>query len=274
MSEIQTKDAKRLLGIIAQAVTKGELLTYWNAAMAMNRTPPRDHARTVAQMCDLLDAAACLAGVPLLALIAVREKSGEINPKAWKKEYGPRRDAIIARSQSYAFGQNDFAAIRSAIDDLGGRGNTKAWQYVQAVYPGDLLFRRLIGEYSIPGSDAINDLGIDSPTRELSQSWSYPRDPKVRDAVLARARGSCEFCGAQGFLKPDGTRYLETHHIIALAAEGADRVTNVIGLCPNDHREAHFGERRALLEEQMITKLATVVSAQLVSQRVKRSIYR
>lgn len=93
-SNIQTKDAKRLLGIIAQAVTNGELLTYRYATLAMNRTPPQDHARTVAQMCDLLDAAACLAGALLLALVAVREKSREINPKAWKKEFGPRRDAI------------------------------------------------------------------------------------------------------------------------------------------------------------------------------------
>jgi hypothetical protein len=263
MAEIQTRDAIRLLSLIIEVVTDGDLLTYSGAALAMQRTPPQDHAKAVAQMCDLLDAAACLAGVPLLALVAVRELSGEINPKAWKKEYGPRRDAIIARSQSYAFGQQDFVAIRSAIDDLGGRGNTKAWQYVQSLYPGDLLFRRLIGEYSIAESDAINDLGIDSPVRELLQSWSYPRDPKVRDAVLARAQGCCEFCGAQGFLKPDGTRYLETHHIIALAAEGADRVTNVIGLCPNDHREAHFGERRNLLEGQMITKLAIVIAAQI-----------
>jgi predicted restriction endonuclease len=77
--------------------------------------------------------------------------------------------------------------------------------------------------------------------------------------VLARAKGSCEFCGALGFLKPDGARCLETHHIIALAAEGADRLTNVIGLCPNDHREAHFGERRQVLEQQMIAKLATII---------------
>jgi predicted restriction endonuclease len=96
-----------------------------------------------------------------------------------------------------------------------------------------------------PGQDAINDLGTDAPVRELSQSWNYPREPRVREAVLARAKDCCEFCGAQGFLKPDGSRSLETHHIIALAAEGADRVSNVIGLCPNDHREAHFGERGA-----------------------------
>jgi 5-methylcytosine-specific restriction endonuclease McrA len=81
----------------------------------------------------------------------------------------------------------------------------------------------------------------------------------VRDAVLARAKGYCEFCGAQGFLKPDGTRYLETHHIIALASDGADRVTNVIGLCPNNHREAHFGERWQVLEEPMIAKLAAII---------------
>jgi hypothetical protein len=144
-------------------------------------------------MCDLLDAAACLAGVPLLALVAVREKSGEINPKAWKKEYGPRRDAIIERSQGYKFSEQDFAAIRSAIDDLGGRGNIKAWQYLQDVYSGDLLFRRLIGEYTIPETDAINDLGADSPIRELSQSWSYLRDPRVRDACWPAPRDAASF---------------------------------------------------------------------------------
>jgi hypothetical protein len=195
----------------------------------------------------------------LLALVAVREKSGEINPKAWKKAYGPRRDAIIKRSQDYSFGPKDFAAIQSAIDDLGGRGNVKAWQYLQDVYSGDLLFRRLIGEYTIPETDAINDLGTDSPERQLSQGWSYPRDPKVRDAVLARAKGCCEYCGVPGFLKPNGNRYLETHHIIALAAEGADRLTNVIALCPNDHREAHFGERRGFLELQMIDRLRILI---------------
>jgi 5-methylcytosine-specific restriction endonuclease McrA len=258
MPNIQTKDAKRLLGIIAKAVNNGKPLTYSGAASEMNRTPPQDHARTVAQMCDLLDAAACWAGVPLLALVAVRAKSGEINPKAWKN---PLRDAIIKRSQGYTFGKRDFAAIRSAIDDLGDRGNRKAWQYVQDFYPGDRFFRRLRGEHTIPEPDAIDDLGIDSPARELSKSWRYPRDPKVRATVLARAKGRCEFCGAQGFLKRDGTRYLETHHIIALADDGADRVTNVIALCPNNHREAHLGKQQEVLEKQMIEKLGTIIVA-------------
>jgi hypothetical protein len=61
--------------------------------------------------------------------------------------------------------------------------------------------------------------------------------------VKLRANGKCEFCGEPGFISTKGTPYLECHHIIALANDGADRMTNVIALCPKDHREAHFGER-------------------------------
>ena len=85
--------------------------------------------------------------------------------------------------------------------------------------------------------------------------WSYARDPKVRDAVLRRAKGQCEYCGQLGFKKPGGTRYLESHHVIALARDGEDRETNVIALCPNDHREAHFGNRGEEIESEMILKL-------------------
>jgi hypothetical protein len=92
-----------------------------------------NHSRAIAQMCDLLDAAACLAGVPLLALVAVREESGEINQKAWKPEYGSRRDAIIKRSLDHCFGDADFKAISSAVDDLGQRGNRAAWKFLAGV---------------------------------------------------------------------------------------------------------------------------------------------
>jgi hypothetical protein len=250
---IQHQDAKKLLRIISAKSWKN--LSYWDAAKAMGRVPPQDNARAIAQMCDLLDAAACLAGVPLFALVAVRDRSGEINPKAWKKEYGPTRDAIIKRSLEHRFSSSDFVSISNALDDLGQRGNRKAWRYVESLYPGDLLFRRLTGNYVDAKSNAIEDLGSDAPERTKSEVWSYPRDPKVRDAVLQRAKGKCEYCGTLGFLKPDGTRYLESHHIIALAKDGADKLTNVIALCPNDHREAHYGKRCEEIEKAMILKL-------------------
>ncbi|WP_342542729.1 HNH endonuclease signature motif containing protein [Paenisporosarcina sp. FSL H8-0542] len=35
--------------------------------------------------------------------------------------------------------------------------------------------------------------------------------------------------------------YLEVHHIKRLADNGEDSVENAIAVCPNCHRELHFG---------------------------------
>lgn len=260
MADIQHQDARRLIRLISSAMANGNQLTYKSAAAALGRTPPSRHGRAVAQMFDLLDAAACLAGVPLLALVKVREDSGEVNQKAFEREYGDRRYAIIQRSENYAFTEADLRRISAGLDDLGDRGNRAAWEFVGDLYPGDLLYRRLTADYTDTTSNAIADLGSDTPDRTRSEVWSYERNVHVRDAVLRRAAGKCEHCGVLGFRKTDGTRYLETHHVIALANDGADRLTNVIALCPNDHREAHFGERAAEFEDEMIARLKVLNS--------------
>jgi 5-methylcytosine-specific restriction endonuclease McrA len=95
---------------------------------------------------------------------------------------------------------------------------------------------------------------------------TYLRDQKVRSAVLLRAAGRCEYCGEEGFLKEDDSRYLETHHVIALANDGADKLTNVIALCPNDHRKAHFSSKRGSIEQEMLVKLKTLNSPKKISQ--------
>jgi 5-methylcytosine-specific restriction endonuclease McrA len=92
---------------------------------------------------------------------------------------------------------------------------------------------------------------------------AYARDPKIREAVKIRAAGKCEYCGQPGFICSDGTAYLECHHIIALANDGQDRMTNVIALCPGDHREAHFGKRRDELEKEMVRKV-------MIAERARR----
>ena len=99
--------------------------------------------------------------------------------------------------------------------------------------------------------DAINDSAGDRPDPRTRTITSYPRDPRVREEVLKRAKGKCEFCGTLGFECEDGGRYLESHHIIRLADDGEDRRTNVIALCPNDHRKAHYGVNRDELEVEM-----------------------
>jgi HNH endonuclease len=107
---------------------------------------------------------------------------------------------------------------------------------------------------------AIEDLdglsGSDVPTRTPYFGERFIRDGKVRAAVLLRAKGRCEHCGTVGFKASSGKNYLETHHIISLAKQGPDTLENVIALCANHHREAHFGEGWEQLETEFKAKLA------------------
>jgi hypothetical protein len=111
-------------------------------------------------------------------------------------------------------------------------------------------------EVSLQNS-AIDDIpfapiGSKAPSRIQTSGSRYQRDEKVRQFVIEQAKGTCEYCREMGFLLQDGNRYLEAHHIIALAKQGPDTVDNVIALCPSDHREAHYGAERVKLENEMV----------------------
>ncbi len=70
----------------------------------------------------------------------------------------------------------------------------------------------------------------------------YKRSPYVVAEVLSRASGKCQSCKSDApFLKEDGTPFLEVHHIEWLSNGGEDSVENAIALCPNCHRQAHYG---------------------------------
>ncbi len=254
MSIVQHQLAHRLLSIIRAAYPTHRLLTYQTAAKELGF--PIKNARAIAQVCDLLDVAAALANIPLLALVAVRAVSGEINPKAWVRDTPAGvREAVIKRSRAHMFTDADFDAIDKALIALEGYGNRTAWTEVKRRIPERQLYQQLSEVPFVPGQDALNDLGSDKPEKELISGTRYARDPQVRKTVEARAKGRCELCDKQGFARPDGTSYLETHHIISLANDGADRITNVIALCAEHHREAHFGASREELEKKMIAKV-------------------
>ncbi|NGP89365.1 HNH endonuclease [Fodinibius halophilus] len=75
-------------------------------------------------------------------------------------------------------------------------------------------------------------------------SKGYRRNPDVIVEVLKRADGECERCEDDApFLRAsDGTPYLEIHHKKPLAEGGNDTVENAMALCPNCHREVHYGQ--------------------------------
>lgn len=76
-------------------------------------------------------------------------------------------------------------------------------------------------------------------------SLAYKRNPDVIAEVLKRANGKCDHCKSDApFLRAkDNSPYLETHHWIPLSEEGEDTVENAGALCPNCHRELHFGKQ-------------------------------
>lgn len=84
----------------------------------------------------------------------------------------------------------------------------------------------------------------DAQRKEVSGTV-FIRSAQVRTSVLQRSEGKCEHCGQFGFETSDGRIFLETHHIVPLSENGIDHVTNVIALCPNHHREAHYGKSKS-----------------------------
>lgn len=84
---------------------------------------------------------------------------------------------------------------------------------------------------------------LTTPPRQEVRATVYTRNPDVAAEVLERAEGSCEKCSkpAPFRRRSDNTPYLEVHHRKPLAAGGHDTVRNAIALCPNCHRQAHYG---------------------------------
>lgn len=102
--------------------------TYGEAAEKLGRDP-RDNARFMGSVTDLIDAAAYLVGVPSLALWTVRNSSRDVNPKAWTGR--PFTKAwMIGQAKQHLFMQADIDAIQRGLDELRNVGNKAAWQYV------------------------------------------------------------------------------------------------------------------------------------------------
>ena len=90
---------------------------------------------------------------------------------------------------------------------------------------------------------ARSDTYPDQPKTVIRTVTDFLRNPHVIADVLLRANGTCEGCHRPApFLRTsNGTPFLEVHHRLPLAQGGHDTVANAIALCPNCHRQAHFG---------------------------------
>lgn len=170
-----------------------------------------------------------------------------LDPQSWSVEFydaGIGDFVVVRQDRQVVARQVEIREVPQESEQGGGVGDP---------IPGAQASRAFVDQHSAPGSDQA--------TRVPLSGEAYIRDRKVRDACLYRAAGHCEFCNAPGFRTADGRTYLETHHVVPLAEGGADREWNVVALCPNDHREAHYGERSRQIRTEMQAFLATVYAA-------------
>jgi 5-methylcytosine-specific restriction protein A len=96
-------------------------------------------------------------------------------------------------------------------------------------------------------------------TRRNANRTYHQRSIQVKQYVFARANGKCESCKKRApFTRPNGTPYLEAHHIRRLSDDGWDRREWVAALCPNCHREVHSGvdkeNRNSKLQKKVAAK--------------------
>ena len=87
-----------------------------------------------------------------------------------------------------------------------------------------------------------------NPDRIPVASYEFARNPDVVAEVLYLAKGICGQCVSMAPFarRSDGSPYLEVHHKVPLAAGGEDTVENAVALCPNCHRELHYGASAAI----------------------------
>lgn len=117
-----------------------------------------------------------------------------------------------------------------------------------------------LSSIDFPASDSLRDAALAvAPGSLLSKASKrniWMRSRVIREYCLSRAAGQCESCLASApFQRLDGRPYLEVHHIGRLSDGGPDHIENVVAICPNCHRRAHFSEDRETFTSFLSNKI-------------------
>lgn len=171
-----------------------------------------------------------------------------LDPVAWHLAKYDEMTGDIRLVRSAEAQSNSSIGAQSSLP-IGGQAPSDA-----AVIPAPIVSPngvRFADQYTVVAADV---------RRIEPAGFVYSRSRAVRDAALTRASGACELCGQRGFVTQSGTIYLETHHIQPLSEGGADSEDNVVALCPDDHRRAHFSTEAAEIRNILQATLAEIYS--------------
>jgi predicted HNH restriction endonuclease len=123
---------------------------------------------------------------------------------------------------------------------------------------GDCTLVRGIQKIEIADQFVISEEQQKTPEKKDVHSNVFKRSPIVRRNVLIRSEGKCEYCDKIGFIMRKDRIYVETHHIQQLSEKGKDCESNVAALCPDHHREAHYGINKKRIKQELVKKMQAI----------------
>jgi 5-methylcytosine-specific restriction enzyme A len=108
----------------------------------------------------------------------------------------------------------------------------------------------LAGEFQAEGNKSIDEIiskfderYAGNPNYKHSVTKKISRPTALRNAIIERDGTICKICKNDGFLKKNGERYCELHHMIELnhMAPNTLQSWNILILCPTCHKQIHYG---------------------------------
>lgn len=136
-------------------------------------------------------------------------------------------------------------AIRFLLVPAGGREID-----IGADDPDDLTEEELYEKAKESARDSSGDTGT------TTSRTTYSRSELLKRFARRAADGVCQGCGEDApFVDGSGAPFLEVHHLFRRSDGGADDPDNVVALCPNCHRRAHYGREGEKFNTELIGRV-------------------
>lgn len=165
---------------------------------------------------------------------------GEVAPDKIRNKY-------IGKSVAHYINQNPIRYLN--IKNV----NTKKGIIDLPTADSDELEKRVAALLNVPNLE--KPVGVNHPERREQTFSVHERDPKVKAWIIKNAKGKCECCGVDGFIKEDGSIFLEVHHLRLLAENGSDTPQNAVALCANCHRKLHYAKNKEEMRTELIKRI-------------------
>lgn len=124
-----------------------------------------------------------------------------------------------------------------------------------------------------PAAITLMDVPVERPTRRPHVCYGWNRGRVIVEQVLKADNFQCEISQAHKTFttRKNETPYLEGHHLIPISkqdkfAASLDVYANIIGLCPNCHRQLHYGKKsevRAILSGLYDLRVSRLVQSDI-----------